>query len=139
MSEVLGTLTDPLLIVGLGIAGGGLAELVKWYKIRDSNNMDDYKKPSIYWVLTVLMILAGGVLAFAYSKIGNINALLAINVGASAPLIIGGLANSPAPKPPTTAPPSAPTATPSPTLAPPTDKPKPKPEENKVKDFLSWR
>jgi hypothetical protein len=131
MSEVLGTLGDPLLIIALGIAGGGLAELVKWYKIRDSTNMDEYKKPSIYWVLTVLMILAGGVLAFAYSKIGDINALLAINVGASAPLIIGGLANSPAPQP------KPPAITPSITIGAATDEPKPK--QATVKDFLSWR
>ena len=103
MSEVVSNLTDPLLIIGLGVLGGGLAELVKWYKIKDSANIGDYKNGAIYWVITILMILAGGALAWIWSLMGNINAILAVNVGASAPLIIAGVLNTPppTPKPPT--------------------------------------
>jgi hypothetical protein len=43
------------------------------------------------------MVLMGGVLALAYSLLGNeLSAILAINFSASAPLIIGNISKSPA-------------------------------------------
>ena len=84
----------------LGLLGGGLAELAKWYKLRESTNFPKYSRSWFYWAVTVLLILAGGLLAFVYSTIGDVNALLAINVGASAPLIILGLASTAPPPPP---------------------------------------
>ena len=75
----------------LGVLGGAFGELLKWWNLRESNNWPDYAKGLRYWILTGAMILVGGLLAAAY-KIDSSNALLAINVGLSAPLIIKGLA-----------------------------------------------
>ncbi|MCB0307264.1 MAG: hypothetical protein KDI38_26110 [Calditrichaeota bacterium] len=70
-----------------GTAGGFLAELLKWYNLRESPNMPDYARKVFYWLVTLLMIGVGGLLADLYG-IDPGNRLLAINVGASAPLII---------------------------------------------------
>lgn len=49
----------------------------------------------LYWITTVLMILAGGGLATLYGV--PIGAWLALNVGASAPALIGALSAPPPP------------------------------------------
>ena len=75
----------------LGALGGALAELLKWFQLREASILPEYSKSTAYWVITVLMILSGGVLAWAYGLDAS-KALLAINVGITAPLIIKGLA-----------------------------------------------
>ena len=72
-----------------GLAGGGFAELLGWFKLRQQTPIAPGKS---YWIITGLMILAGGVMVVAY--IGSnivLNPLLSINVGAATPLIIGSL------------------------------------------------
>lgn len=87
-----------------GAAGGLLAQLAHWYGLRESPNYPDYMKTAFYWIVTIAMIAAGGVLAVLYGT-ADVNALLAVNVGASAPLIIKALAQTtPPPPPPTNAP-----------------------------------
>lgn len=75
----------------LGIVGGGLAELLKWYQLRESPNLPTYATSPVYWIVTGLMILAGGVLALVQG-VDATKPLLALNVGISAPLILKGLA-----------------------------------------------
>lgn len=99
MSEVVEGLTDPMVIFALGLFGGMAVEALKWYKLRESVNFPKYRKSLFYWAITIVFIVIGGVLAWAYSIVGSINALLAINVGASAPLIITGFAKTPPPPP----------------------------------------
>lgn len=77
------------VVFGYGLLGGGLAELLKWYQLRESPNTPPYLGSTKYWVLTVLMALAGGLLA-AVQDISS--PLLAINIGISAPLILKALA-----------------------------------------------
>ncbi len=80
--------------VWYGIGGGALAELLGWWKLRQTApvNLPAYLKSPFYWIMTVLMSLAGGVVAFVYAKSGiSLSPILALNVGASAPLIIGNL------------------------------------------------
>jgi hypothetical protein len=78
----------------VGAFGGSLVELLRWYKLKESPSLPDYASRRIYWVLTVLMILAGGGLAALYG-LGPINAVTVANIGASAPALIGALAAPP--------------------------------------------
>ena len=81
----------------MGVFGGLLAELAGLYKIRenDPNNLPDYLTSPFYWGVTILMILAGAGLAYAYTLTGQeLGAILSINIGASAPLIIGKFTSS---------------------------------------------
>lgn len=80
-----------MLVFLLGVVGGVLAELLKWNQLKESPNLPVYAKSSVYWIITGLMALAGGVLAWAYG-LDATSPLLPINVGISAPLIIKGLA-----------------------------------------------
>lgn len=82
-----------------GAAGGLLAQLANWYALRDSPNLPEYMKKTFYWIVTIAIIAAGGVLAILYGTT-NVSALLAVNIGASAPLIIKALAATTPPPPP---------------------------------------
>lgn len=78
----------------VGAFGGFLVELLRWYKLRDSESTPVYATKVFYWVLTALMIVAGGGLAVLYGT-GPINAVTVANIGASAPALIGALAAPP--------------------------------------------
>jgi hypothetical protein len=77
-----------------GCLGGCLAELLGWWKLRqqDPRDFPPWVKSPLYWILTFLMICAGGLLVVVYiaSDI-PIKPILAVNVGASAPLILESL------------------------------------------------
>ena len=79
----------------MGLVGGVAAEALKWYRIREElyRGVPDYAKSWLYWVVTLVMILLGGLLVFVYQRIEGVelNLLLALNIGASAPLVIGTL------------------------------------------------
>ena len=74
----------------MGPGWGAFAELLGWFKLRQQ--IPSVPSGFSYWIITGLMILAGGVMVVAYLR-SNIplNPLLSINVGAATPLIIGSL------------------------------------------------
>ena len=75
-----------------GILGGFFAELAGLFKLRHQARKDlpTWLKSPFYWIITMLMILAGGFMVIIYTKAGIIlNPLVAVNIGASAPLILG--------------------------------------------------
>lgn len=77
-----------------GVAGGLFAELLGLFKLRRQSSSDfpHWLKSLFYWMVTLCMILAGGVLCIIYTKAGiELNPLVALNIGASAPLIIGSI------------------------------------------------
>ena len=76
-----------------GVFGGFLGELLKWYNLRTSKNLPMYLKSPFYWIVTILIILSGGLLTILYGY-QNINAILAVNIGLSCPLIIRALASN---------------------------------------------
>ena len=76
-----------------GVFGGFLGELLKWYNLRTSQNLPIYIKSPFYWIITILIILSGGLLAILYGY-QNVNAILAVNIGLSCPLIIRALASN---------------------------------------------
>jgi len=73
-----------------GCFGGSLLELLRWWKIRESPDLPAYWNKKFYWLLTFAMIAAGGLIATAYGS-GPVNAIQAMNIGASAPALIGAL------------------------------------------------
>ncbi len=88
--------------VFLWAAGGGVAaEALRWWRLIRAQqqgttiNLPVYARSPLYWGLTAVLVLAGGMLAVAYAASGQqLGPVLAVNVGASAPLIIQGLAAS---------------------------------------------
>lgn len=83
-----------------GIFGGLLAELLGLYKLRTQAPVafPSYLRSGFYWLVTIGMILAAGCLVWIYDKSGlALKPLIAVNIGASAPLIIGSLVQT---KPP---------------------------------------
>ena len=76
-----------------GSIGGLLVEVAHWYGLRQSVNLPEYLKKFSYWLITLVMIAAGGFLATIWDfppDLANWK-LLAVNIGASAPLIIKNL------------------------------------------------
>ncbi len=86
-----------------GIVGGFLAELLGLFKLRHQapGRLPRFLKSWFYWLVTLAMACAGGVLVVVYLKSGiSLQPILAVNIGASAPLIIGSLvAQSPPTEP----------------------------------------
>ncbi len=75
-----------------GLLGGALAELLGWYKLRQEEKLPPWTKSKFYWIMTLLMVGAGGGLVIVYLQSGiDLKPILAVNVGASAPLILGSL------------------------------------------------
>lgn len=72
--------------------GGVFAELLKWYKLREIGKLPTYARQAFYWIVTILMVLAGGVVAILYGD-SEKSALLVAQLGATTPLLIRGLAD----------------------------------------------
>jgi hypothetical protein len=82
-----------------GIVGGVVPELVALYRLRREPQMPTWFKSVIYWVITLAMVAAGGGLAVVYVQSGaSLNPILALNIGASAPLILGSLSSGVTPE-----------------------------------------
>ncbi len=80
-----------------GVLGGALAELLGWFRLRqrEPEEFPGYAKTRTYWIVTIGMTLAGGVLVVAYLRSDiKVNSIVALNLGASAPLILGSLTNN---------------------------------------------
>ena len=77
-----------------GMFGGALAELLGLFRLRRQSGKDfpEWLTSPFYWVVTGAMVLAGGGLVVIYVKSQlALNAWVALNIGASAPLMIGTL------------------------------------------------
>ena len=77
-----------------GMLGGVLAELFGLFRLRQQapKDLPIWLKSPFYWIVTILMVLAGGGLVLVYLQSGvEMKAIVAVNIGASAPLIIGTL------------------------------------------------
>ena len=77
----------------VGCAGGALAELFHWWGLRAAPQLPAYAKSPLYWVITIAMVFAGGLVAWLYFG-ARAEAIIAAHVGISAPLILQKLATS---------------------------------------------
>lgn len=72
-----------------GLGGGVAAEVLGLFKLR-REGAPQYLRSIFYWVITGTMILLGGGLSWLYVKSGvELTPILGVNIGASAPLILG--------------------------------------------------
>jgi hypothetical protein len=76
-----------------GVGGGIFAEVLKWWQLRESDNFPTYAKRPFYWIITIFMVLAGGLIAYLQGD-ANTKPLLALNIGMSAQIILKSLATS---------------------------------------------
>jgi hypothetical protein len=79
-----------------GLLGGVFVEISGLFKLRRQapDSRPVYLTYWFYWVITAAMALVGGGLAVVYLQSGvMLNPILAINVGASAPLILESIAS----------------------------------------------
>lgn len=81
--------------VWMGVAGGCAPEVLHWFRIRKDlhKGVPHWAKSWLYWMVTIVMVVFGGLLVFMYDSAGDVdlNLILAFNIGASAPLIIESL------------------------------------------------
>jgi len=78
----------------LGVLGGLLAEVFSLSKLRflPRDTLPLWIRSAWYWAITLAMILSGGALVAIYVGSGvTMSPLLAVNIGASAPLILQSL------------------------------------------------
>ena len=80
-------------VAGIGLAGGALAELLHWWNLREDKQLPDYAKSPMYWIITAGMILAGAFVTWIYFG-QNAEAIVALHVGISTPLILQKLVTS---------------------------------------------
>jgi hypothetical protein len=74
-----------------GALSGVFAELLGLFELRRkrAEDLPDWLKSPFYWVVTCLMISAGSVLEIVYQESDMaLKPILAVNIGASAPLLI---------------------------------------------------
>lgn len=76
-----------------GLFGGFLGELLKWYRLRCSADLPSYIKSPFYWIITILIIISGGLLSLLYSS-ERMSAIMSLNIGISAPLILQNLSQT---------------------------------------------
>jgi hypothetical protein len=77
-----------------GVVGGVLPEFLAVYRRRHEPQIPEWFRRWSWWLPTITMILAGGGLAAVYVSSGvNLNPLLALNIGAATPLILGSLSS----------------------------------------------
>ena len=77
----------------LGFLGGVAAEGLGLYKItRTNDKLPPIMKKWIYWIMSLFMCFMGAGLVFVYTLSGvTMIAILAFNIGVSAPFILGNL------------------------------------------------
>ncbi len=77
--------------IGWALFGGFVAEFIGLFELRHklTAELPYWLRSKFYWASVIGMVCVGGVLALAYLRSGiPLNALLAINIGASAPLAL---------------------------------------------------
>jgi hypothetical protein len=88
-----------------GLLGGVLSEVLGLFRLRQQKieTLPEWLTSWFYWATTLSMVAAGGLLVLIYLRSGiAVQPILAVNVGASAPLLIGSVLGQAPPIPPGT-------------------------------------
>jgi hypothetical protein len=78
-------------VFAVGFIGGIFLELLHWYNIYRTPEFPDYARFPKYWIVSFLMAVAGGLVAVFYFG-ARTEAMIALHVGLSTPLILQKLA-----------------------------------------------
>jgi len=78
-------------VFGVGFAGGLIGDLVLIWEARTTGAPPLYTKKIFYWFCVLSMAVGGGLLTVLYG-VAEVQAFLALNIGASAPFILKSLA-----------------------------------------------
>src|SRR5258708_614072 len=81
------TLTTTMQVFLAGLAGGIILEIFHWYNIKFKEEFPQYARSIRYWVVTVAMAVAGGIIAIMYFG-SRADGIVALHVGLSTPLIL---------------------------------------------------
>lgn len=71
----------------LGTLGACINEFMHWWNLKTDPAFPEYARRMKYWIITCTMVLIGGGLAVLYLG-ASVDALLALHIGLSAPLIL---------------------------------------------------
>jgi hypothetical protein len=83
--------SDSTVIFLYGMLGGALIELTHWYGLRTNRNFPAYARSMVYWILALIMVLLGGLLALLF--LGPTGAAKdAIALGLATPAVLQRLA-----------------------------------------------
>jgi hypothetical protein len=83
----LNTLDSGGQVFAVGLLGGVMLELFHWYSLRREGRLPRYATRIFYWIVSGLMAVTGGLLAWLYLG-PNTDAVNALYIGLSAPLIL---------------------------------------------------
>ncbi len=76
-------------LVCIGCFGSIAIEVVTLINHIISNKIPSFYKSKLYWCLRILLVITAGGLVYVYVRSGiMINPIIALNIGASAPLLI---------------------------------------------------
>jgi hypothetical protein len=90
------SLTSSWEIFLVGTVGGILLEILHWRGLLREGTLPDYAHNPFYWVVTALLALAGGLMAWLYFG-SRAQGIVALHVGLSTPLILQKLTTTLAP------------------------------------------
>jgi hypothetical protein len=87
------TVDGAVSVFAIGSAGGVLAELLHWWNLREATQLPAYVKSPLYWIITLVMVGAGGFIAWLYFG-AHADGVVALHVGLATPLILQKLVTS---------------------------------------------
>jgi len=70
-----------------GALGAALVELLHWWGLRQASVLPQYATRSRYWITTLALVAAGGLVALVYFG-SHADGIIVLHTGAGTPLII---------------------------------------------------
>ncbi len=71
----------------IGCAGGIANEILHWWGLRENPNLPTYARSALYWVVTIAMVVLGGLIAWLQIA-EKAEPYLAFQLGLAAPMLL---------------------------------------------------